>query len=61
MNRSVVSTIADKASQRPEWVERDGDRDVLVRGFSPLDNLVFGALAAVLILAPVVIFIVSHL
>lgn len=60
MNQSAIRTLADRARRRPEWLERDGDHNVLVRGYSPIDSLAYGALAAALILAPIVIFIVSY-
>lgn len=59
MARSIVRNVADHATRRPEWLERDGDRHVLVRGFSPLDSMVFGAIAAVLILLPIISFLVT--
>ncbi|MBN9333263.1 hypothetical protein [Devosia sp.] len=57
---SVLASVADKAMRRPEWTERNGDHHVVVRGFSPLDNLAYGAVAAAVILAPIVLFLVSH-
>jgi hypothetical protein len=59
MFRSAIALIADTANRRPTWLERDGGRIVEVRGFSPLDNVLYGALAAALILSPIVIFLVS--
>lgn len=59
MIRSAVRSITDKATRQPTWLERDGNRLVEVRGFSPLDNLIYGAIAAGLILSPIFIFLVS--
>lgn len=59
MPRSVLDRIADRLRYRPEWLERDGDRHVLVRGFSPLDNLIYGALGAGLILLPIISILVT--
>lgn len=57
---SVVTSLADKALRRPTWLEQDGAHRVLVRGYSPIDNLVFGAIAAAVILLPVILFLVTH-
>ncbi|AVF05544.1 MULTISPECIES: hypothetical protein [Devosia] len=59
MARSMIVRFADLLQRRPEWQERDGDRHVLVRGYSPLDNLIYGAIAAAVILAPYIIFLVT--
>lgn len=56
---SAITSSADKARRRPEWLERDGDDDVVVQGYSILDNLAFGGIAAIVILAPVVLLLVS--
>lgn len=60
MNRSAARKFADRVLTRPLWLEQDGEHQVLVRGYSPLDNLVFGTIAAAFILAPAIIFLVSH-
>lgn len=39
MARSAFDDFTDTMLRRPEWVERDGPREVLVRGFSLLDGL----------------------
>lgn len=59
MFRSALSSIADKATRRPVWLETDDERVVEVRGFSPLDNLIYGAMAAGLILSPIFIYLLS--
>lgn len=59
MARSILRTLVDRVQRRPEWLERDGDRHVLVRGFSPLDNLICGALGAGLILLSIIPFLVT--
>lgn len=59
MTWSILSRVADWFLRRPEWPERDGDRVVLVRGYSPLDNLGFGLFAAGLILVPTVCLLVT--
>lgn len=59
MPRSMIARFADRLQRRPEWQERDGDRHVLVRGYSPIDNLIYGAIAAAVILAPYIIFLVK--
>lgn len=57
---SVARKFADRILTRPLWAEQDGARQVLVRGYSPLDNLLFGAVAAAFILIPAILFLVSH-
>lgn len=59
MVRSVISSIADKASRRPAWHERDHRRVVLVHGYSPIENIVYGLIAAAVILSPILVFIVT--
>lgn len=61
MTRSILRTFADRLQRRPEWLERDGSRHVLVRGFSPLDNLIYGAIGAavILVVAGVVLGVLS--
>jgi hypothetical protein len=59
MARSVLRNFADRMQRRPEWLERDGDKHVLVRGFSPLDNLIYGAIGAGLILLSIIPFLVT--
>lgn len=59
MIRSAFASLADRANRRPTWVERNGSRFVEVCGYSPIENLVYGAIAAAVILAPVALFLVS--
>lgn len=59
MARSILHTFADHLQRRPEWLERDGDRHVLVQGFSPLDNLIYGAIGAGMILLPIIALLVT--
>lgn len=56
---SMMARFADRLQRRPEWQERDGDRHVLVRGYSPFDNLIYGTIAAAVILAPYIILLVK--
>jgi hypothetical protein len=58
MVRSAIATFADKANRCPTWVERDGRRLVNVQGFSPVENLVYGVIAAAMILSPIGLFLV---
>ncbi|MBJ3783380.1 hypothetical protein [Devosia sediminis] len=59
MVRSIVSSIADRATRCPTWLERDGNRLVEVRGYSVAANLAFGILAATLILSLAAFILVS--
>lgn len=56
---SAIASLADQANRRPTWVEADGGRLVKVFGYSPIQNLVYGAIAAALILSPIVLFLVT--
>lgn len=59
MSWSTISSITDKVSRCPTWLERNGRRLVEVRGFSIAANLLYGTLAATLILSLAALFLVS--
>jgi hypothetical protein len=61
MFRSAVASLADKATRRPTWLERNGTRMVEVCGYSPVEQLLYGVFGAALILSPIGIYLVSTL
>lgn len=60
MAQSVIASLADKLQRRPEWVESNDGRDVLVCGYSLIDTAlaflaglaVLAAAAAILVTLP---------